>query len=121
MIYTATTPALAVLEVLAHVAPADAPEDLVLIALHVDGPLIEEVRVAQLPAGWDAVPFTSVSQAFGDAWIASGRSVGLCVPSVVAPASTNVLLNPDHAQISAVAPGEVSDVRLDPRLLRSGS
>ncbi len=37
-----------------------------------------------------------MSQAVGDAWLHSGSSLGLLVPSRVIPLERNVLLNPRH-------------------------
>ncbi len=33
---------------------------------------------------------------FGDAWLASRRSLLLIVPSVIVPQETNILINPRH-------------------------
>ena len=42
------------------------------------------------------------TRAHGDAWVHEARSVALRVPSVVAPESFNVLLNPDHPDFGQV-------------------
>lgn len=42
------------------------------------------------------------ARAYGDAWVRETRSVALRVPSVVAPESFNVLLNPDHPDFRQV-------------------
>lgn len=34
---------------------------------------------------------------FGDQWLTSGKSTLMCLPSVIVPEDTNVLINPVHA------------------------
>ena len=54
-------------------------------------------------AGWDDPHNTSVSQAFGKAWIEQGRSALLLVPSVVtAGRDTNVVVNPNHPDAARI-------------------
>ncbi|RML42433.1 hypothetical protein APX70_04607, partial [Pseudomonas syringae pv. maculicola] len=39
---------------------------------------------------------------FGDAWLASGQSLALAVPSVIIPRESNYLLNVRHPEFQAV-------------------
>ena len=56
------------------------------------------------------------SQQIGAAWVASGRSVALRVPSFVAqPWGWNVILNPLHADFARVSVAEAVDVVWDAR------
>jgi RES domain-containing protein len=52
----------------------------------------------KLRAGWrtDA----TLTQAFGDAWLASQSSVGQLVPSAIVPNEMNCLINPAHPKFS---------------------
>ncbi len=73
-------------------------------------------------SGWDDVEKgTPTTRAFGDKWLAEGRSAILAVPSAVTKIDRNLVINPAHPQFKAI---KVSDERLvawDPRLFgRSG-
>lgn len=109
MLYTAASPSLAVLEVLVHLdLPPDLmPPDYRLLSIHVpdDAPFIV----------LDAVP--AESAAVGDAFLASGQALGLCVPSQVVPQEINTLLNPRHPAFASVRVERDEPFRFDPRLL----
>lgn len=87
LVYAASCAALAVLEVRVQLdlTPDLLPEDYVLVTIELVDPTIEELT--ELPP--DAA-------AFGDAWLAEGRSAVLPVPSAIVPESSNLLLNPVH-------------------------
>jgi RES domain-containing protein len=56
--------------------------------------------------------------ATGDAWVASGASAVLRVPSaIVAAAEWNYLLNPAHPDLPKVKVGKAVSFRFDRRLL----
>lgn len=58
------------------------------------------------------------SRRIGTAWVASGQSVALQVPSFVAqPWGRNVILNPLHPDFARVSVEEVVDVVWDVRLM----
>lgn len=40
--------------------------------------------------------------AFGDAWLAAGRTAVLRVPSFIVPESTNLLVNPLHPAVARI-------------------
>jgi RES domain-containing protein len=56
------------------------------------------------------------SKRFGDRWLAAGSSLGLLVPSVIAPEEKNLLLNPEHEQFDAVRVLAKERIQLDSRL-----
>jgi RES domain-containing protein len=110
-VYAAETAALAVLEVRVHL-DLDwtlLPDDYVLVAIDLDALSIE--RVEALPDD---------TSAFGDAWLASGRSAILNVPSVIVPESRNLLLNPAHPEAGRAAIASIRPFAFDGRLWRSG-
>ena len=61
-------------------------------------------------------PDMIASRAAGDAWLASGESAILRVPSVVFSVERNVLLNPAHADFAKIKVVSVEPVRWDDRL-----
>ncbi len=121
VVYTAGTRALAQLEKRVHCngfQPAD--QALVRLELPDGAPLLDAERDLHLPAGWR--DDETVTQALGDAWFASKRSLGLWVPSFVEPREQNLLLHPLHpryAEVKVIV--EVADFRFDPRLFARGA
>jgi RES domain-containing protein len=71
--------------------------------------------LAPLPGGWDAVPPGISARTAGDAWIASGSSALLRVPSVIVPEEDNVLINPQHGDAAAIHATTVKRWIYDPR------
>lgn len=118
VVYTATTLALAALEYLVHVDVADVPTDLVALTLDVpDDVDVETVDPATLPEGWQQVTEPMVCTAIGDAWLRTGRSLALRVPSAPVPEESNLLLDPRHPDASRVRVVAERAFFFDPRLL----
>jgi len=63
---------------------------------------VKKVVAANLPPGWQDSPPTALTQAIGDAWVLSGETAILAVPSVLIPEETNFLLNPAHPDFSKI-------------------
>jgi RES domain-containing protein len=117
-VYTSTTRALAALEVLVHLDPAEAPRDLVLLTIEVpDDATMATVAVDDLPSGWTQVAEHPACQSRGSTWARGRRQVGLRVPAAPVPEEENVLLNPAHPDFSRVAIVAERPFRFDPRLL----
>ena len=76
-------------------------------------------RAGSLPVGWDADPSGRASIQFGSAWIRSGASAVLRVPSVIAPDEYNVLINPLHPDGSAISARKIRKFLYDPRLTKT--
>ena len=97
LVYTASTASLALLEMAVHLPRLRFAAEFILFEIEFPDALAEEINRMKLPDGWDAFPFSSATQDIGNAWIASGRSLALRVPSAVLPyGESNVLLNPAH-------------------------
>lgn len=109
VIYAAEAAALAVLEVRVHLDLDwdTLPDDYVLVSIDL-GPLIPEA-IADLPDD---------PRAAGDDWLRSGRSTLLRVPSWIVPESCNVLINPLHAEASAIRIRSIRPFTFDERLWR---
>ncbi len=125
MAYTSTTSTLAMLEFLAHVDTSDfdvaSPPALVVVTADVDESDVTPLTATAvtLPADWRHVPAPAELRAVGDAWIASGESLGLVVPSAILPdilPERNVLINPLHPRFAAVT-WRIDDFAYDVRLL----
>jgi RES domain-containing protein len=97
VLYVSEHPALAMVEVMAHMrlSISNIPTTLKLIVTDVaDDAAIS--RTPELPDGWQANEPTT--QAVGDAWLDSGAGLLLPVPSALLPYSTNYVVNAAHPQ-----------------------
>jgi RES domain-containing protein len=116
VIYAALTFAGAMLEVLIHARIGKVPKTHVFVEANVpDETVVERHDAGTLPPAWDA-PALKVSRAFGDAWLGEMRSAVLVVPSVVARAEFNVLVNPLHPDAAHIVVGPAEPVVWDERL-----
>lgn len=112
-IYAAGSAAGALLEYLAHLE-GDSPEELVVVTAQLPG---GAVTVADtLPPQWRERPYRSDVRAYGDGWIANGKSLALEVPSVVCPSEHNVLINPLHPDAAQLKIRAIDPLHIDPRL-----
>jgi RES domain-containing protein len=106
------------LELLVHIDRDDAPDDLVFAIAKVPDDSIEEVNPAALPMNWRLGPPPADLRAIGDAWVRSGSSIGLRVPSVLSPTEFNLVINPRHPRAGEIRYEPLEKVVLDPRLLK---
>lgn len=116
VVYTASSRALAVVEMLVHVGDATAFPPLALISARVPDEAVEHLPDADLPPGWDRLPPGRSTQSLGASWFAARRSLALSVPSVAVPGDRNLLLNPEHPDFHRVDISHPEDFSLDPRL-----
>jgi RES domain-containing protein len=115
IVYAARSESLARLEALVHFNPALAPR-LVLVEASVPDAFVATVSGA-LPKGWDDVPDSGAARSVGDAWLRSGSSLALEVPSIHARSETNVLINPAHADFGRLVAGLPAPLAFDRRLI----
>ena len=114
--YASEALSLAMLEQLVRVGAFRRLRGFLCVPATLDDTLV--TTAGPLPVGWDALPYTSVSQAVGDAWLDGARALALRVPSTVVPTDHNVLLNPLHPSFgSSVRVGLPVPVPVDPRLV----
>ena len=97
--YAATSISLAAWETRAHFGRGGAlPWNRFLVRLDVPDDIwaAREILRRQPSVGWDAIPEGMVSRDEGSAWLKSGRTALLAVPSVILSEEDNVLVNPSH-------------------------
>lgn len=113
LVYTSDSLALAALEVLVHLPRIERSKHGIphYMAIGLDVP--ESLIADQAFGSEDALPDC---QAFGDAWLASGSSLALLVPSRVIPLERNVLLNPRHPAMAEVKVSVTEPFVFDDRL-----
>ena len=121
MLYCAGSIALAALETAIHLETDDLPLNRFLVAVEVP----DEVWAARivhsaatLPVGWTARPEGKMSLDIGDAWLSSGASALLQVPSVIVPEEHNLLVNPRHADTARLQSRKLRGWYFDERLRR---
>jgi RES domain-containing protein len=116
MLYAAPTVALATLETAAHVDPAGLPMNKFLVRLTIPAATWaarEELDVAKLSPAWKAIPAGATSVDAGTAWLRSGRSALLLVPSVIVPEERCVLISPAHADSKGITAKVVRPLEYD--------
>ena len=116
VVYTAQSQSLAVLEMLVHLDNADLLLNYIFYPVTIPDSLIDSVADASLPQEWQYDPALPRLREIGDAWVASGASAVLRVPSSVVPSEYNYLLNPKHGEFGKMKVGSAVGYRFDPRL-----
>jgi RES domain-containing protein len=118
VIYCALSYAGAMLEQLVHANTGRVPKNQKYVVISIPESVSVERRSRdELLKGWETEDYR-VSRAIGDAWVASGRSAVLLVPSVVAEMETDVLVNPAHSQFKLIRVSKPRAVKWDERLFR---
>ena len=118
LVYTSRHASLAALELLVHVGPADIPDDLRLFGIEIPDDLEPEaLSLTSLPSDWQTMPAPTSTQAIGDAWLATGTSALLVVPSIVMQHERNYLVNPAHPDARRISIASNDPFAFDPRLL----
>ena len=119
VVYTSSTASLAALELLVHLRRHHSQlHGRVIFACTFAEKLFAEVEPDTLPANWlDPQPPQALRD-IGDAWVKSGRSAVLRVPSVIIATESNYILNPDHRDFTQITIADPAPFSLDTRLLR---
>jgi len=118
VVYTSSSAALAALELLVRAGRKKPLSDYLLFACLFDESLVEDLEKSELPSEWKIAPPPDGLHAFGDAWLASGSSAVLRVPSAIIETESNYLLNPEHAEFAKIEIRDPIPFSLDLRLLR---
>jgi len=122
LIYTPLTQALACLETVVHLNAAGLPLDRYIVGVTIPDAVWGAARTeggGRPPVGWDADPSGRASIQFGWAWMRSGASALLRVPSVIAPDEYNVLIKPLHPDGGAIIASKIRKFLYDPRLTKT--
>ena len=116
VIYAAETFAGAMLEILVHANLSAPPKHHRVVRIHIPAEvMVETVSVVNLQ-GWDAEDVRA-ARVFGDAWVASGRTAVLKVPSVITHGREhNLVLNTQHPQFHLITAEPPEDVQWYRRL-----
>lgn len=103
VVYVASSTSLAMLERLVHLQSSkELLNRYVIFEVSFDEALLTVTDPAALPKTWRQSPPGPAVRQVGDAWIASGASAILRVPSVIVPTEWNYLLNPAHLDFKQI-------------------
>jgi len=104
------------LEYFVHIDPNEPPKDLVLVAAEIPDSVSRLVLGAkQLPKLWRQTPPPPELTNFGDDFAQHGRAAILIVPSGLAPAESNWLINPLHSDTPKIRVHPAEPFDYDPR------
>jgi RES domain-containing protein len=117
MIYTAGSVSLVVLEILVNLENTDVLPAYSLCAVNFNDGLVASLDRSRFPPNWRDSPSPPELLAIGDAWIASGKSAVLEVPSAVVESESNYLINPAHPDFASLVIEPPQPFAFDPRLL----
>jgi len=116
--YAATSISLAAWETRAHFSHGGAlPWNRFLVRIDIpDDVWSARAILRRPPVGWDAIPEGMVSRDEGSAWLKSGRTALLAVPSVIISEEDNVLVNPGHPDSARIVATKVRRFVYDHRV-----
>lgn len=116
MLYTTSSIALAVLEVLVRTPLHTMPLDYQLIKIYLpESEPIKEIAKQNLPENWNQLFNSPWTQKLGDDFIQQKEYLALKVPSATASGDFNFLLNPSYNGFNQVKFIELSDFAFDAR------
>lgn len=121
VVYTTSSIALTVLEVLAYRKTKRPLEPRHLYRVTLQESQVRWVQPDELPKDWNTYPHPESTQQLGDAWVQAGEALGLAVPSVLAPPEVNVMLNCLHPDFRWLQPRGPEVFPINPRLAPDAS
>ena len=96
VIYLASSVSLAMLEIMVHLNEYRLLQHYSLFKLTLATDNITRLSPGKLPKNWNAFPAPFETANIGDQWLTKGKTLTLCVPSVVITRESNYLLNTKH-------------------------
>lgn len=117
VVYTSSSVALALLEVLAYRKARKPLTTRHLYRVTVADSEIKRLEPSELPEDWASYPHPKSTQALGDTWVKAGETLALAAPSVLAPSETNVVLNCAHPDFKTLEIAGPEDFPINPRLM----
>ncbi len=96
MVYLSQTASLTMLETLAHLNETGIMDSFTLLQIEIPDDHAQQANMSSLPDDWSKEKAPPELSAYGDAWVNSGSSIALRVPSALCPVEYNYLINPEH-------------------------
>jgi RES domain-containing protein len=119
VVYASENGALAVLETLVHLEPAEMTQRFMLTCCHFDDSLVKVLSFRDLPNGWWRNSARDALRQIGTDWVASAESPILAVPSAIMKFEFNYLMNPQHTDFARITFDQAIPFQLDMRLLKN--
>lgn len=118
LVYTAETRALATLEVSVHLdLNEDLPTDRYYVEIDIPDDIdIIELRIEDLPRGWNSKPPIIETQYIGDDFVKDLEAAVLKVPSAIVPPEFNYLINPHHPDTKKIKVVNARSFEFDERI-----
>jgi len=118
IVYTASTRALATMEVAVHLdLSEDLPTDRFYVEIDIPDEIeILELELTDLPDNWDNKPPVLKTQIIGDSFVESDEFAVLRVPSSIVPPEYNYLINPKHRDASKIQIVSTEPMKFDKRI-----
>jgi RES domain-containing protein len=118
VIYTSQSRSLAALELYVNRTRAATLKGLSLATIIISETVtIKQIKVDDLPIGWNTYPAPAELARIGAQWVKSGETLVLAVPSAVMYQECNYLINPAHPEMAQVGMGNIEDYTFDQRFL----
>ncbi len=120
VIYTSSSRALAMLELLVHRSGIDLGKGfrLLEIKLNITDKDIEELKIEKLGKNWQSIEAYSQEQKIGSDWYKKSDKLILKVPSVVIPQEYNYVINTRHKDFEKKVKLElVEEIDFDKRII----
>lgn len=114
MLYTSSTPSLAMLEMIAH--GIEAREEYCLAIIEIPEENILELKETELPAEWNQYPSPAQLREIGDNFLRENKYLILKVPSAIMSIESNLLINPQHENFKKIFLLESHEIGVDGRL-----
>ena len=117
ILYTSSTPELALLEIVAHLNPSFIPRFHLLVLAIPDAH--QEVRLSDLPANWQDEQEVESVQSHLLSWLRQPDVLTVSVPSAIVNRSRNYLLHTLHPDFSSVVTiVENAPFKIDSRVIK---
>jgi RES domain-containing protein len=117
--YTAAHLSLAMIEYFIHIDPDDPPKDLVVITAEIPSRVSRiSISPKQLPSTWRQSSAPPELASTGDRFASNARAAILIVPSALAPAESNWIINPRHPEFSKIRLRSVEPFDYDRRFFK---
>jgi len=104
IVYTASSRALAMAELLVHLEMDEIPDDYYMMSIHIpDKVKIKRIEADALPIQWNRlVEYMPITRSIGNAFIQENKFCLLRVPSAVVKGDYNILINPYHKEFNKI-------------------
>ncbi|MGV6851031.1 MAG: RES family NAD+ phosphorylase [bacterium] len=101
-VYLASSASLAILEIMVHLDDYTLLKHYHLYEIVFNNNHLLKFDTAELPANWRNDPAPYILKTMGDNWLNQHASLGLIIPSAILPIENNILINPNHIQMSTI-------------------